>query len=959
MVTKGEGEDTNIYFTPTAIPENENSETYIIKYVSQVKAFPDTTYTVKVEKDYNTEAKLEVTHNAITNYQVGAPVTFPTANVTDKTHNKSNVAVNTTITIKKSGEVYETLKPNQYTYTFTEKGTYTIVYEVEDAYGNKATSKATSITLNDKKPYLVTYAASYETTGEKWEENVDTNVTHMIHNEVGYKGFEVPAIYAKDYVTAYENLEFSRKLVATNGSGIEFDIDSADNAAWVAPATGEKEKYNQVVRFEFTAKTDKDGKEYKEASDYAGMTFKLVYSVKDGNSSNLEATATEYTIKVANADVLTNNIDKNLIINFATINDEIDPNADFTFTTATAKEEPTNSEYVADERVEVRTYYYYGNKGGDNGIEKKLTDYINSIKDAEYVEKYGYNFENFLKYVDDNSTIEVLGALKSVDGKTTLPAIGTATAPKMTIFAVAINDQNQFVIKAQEVAINNTNEDDAPVIVDSIEAYQTQLDEIASGLTAFNQNYKVYLPKVTFKDFGDVDKSLQVDVKCYVDTTEQTVGISIDEFVQNNGLCGIEKAHLTTTYAGTYYVIYTATDDAGNTATYISTFNVAKTEKAYIEVENGSNISKNVGDEVKLNINLAGNGEYEDVVINVKWGEKGPSGLGSTANSYKFDKAGTYVATISATYTMNGVPVTDTPSVTVTITVTEPKMEWASNINEVLKDRDVDIDAEKPIVLDIISATENGVEVNAIPTVVYTDKNGKETDVEVLFDQEHFNNYYFFADKDGVYTVTYTATTEYNSESKSFKITCGDHFDPTIIISHNQLQDSTINYNGKDITFSVKSTQQKDEHDNYLEGKYILTVEAKEEDKTIFSYDIKVDLKDTNALREFDYFKPKSFTFDLTGDSVSSKGSNKWTINGVGSYELKLTVEDANGRTTTKTIKFNVSSKTDAKKINDNVVGIIFAVISVVVLGGVILFFALAGKKNKSKRKSIKTDSKN
>ena len=120
-----------------------------------------------------------------------------------------------------------------------------------------------------------------------------------------------------------------------------------------------------------------------------------------------------------------------------------------------------------------------------------------------------------------------------------------------------------------------------------------------------------------------------------------------------------------------------------------------------------------------------------------------------------------------------------------------------------------------------------------------------------------------------------------------------------------------------------------------------------------------VDLKDTNALRELDYFKPNSFTFDLTGDSVSSNGSNKWTISGVGSYELKLTVKDNNGNTTIKTINFNVSSKTEAKKVNDNVVGIVLIVISVVILGGVILFFALAGKRNKSKRKSIKTDSKN
>jgi len=36
------------------------------------------------------------------------------------------------------------------------------------------------------------------------------------------------------------------------------------------------------------------------------------------------------------------------------------------------------------------------------------------------------------------------------------------------------------------------------------------------------------------------------------------------------------------------------------------------------------------------------------------------------------------------------------------------------------------------------------------------------------------------------------------------------------------------------------------------------------------------------------------------------------------------------------------------------VVGIVLIVISVVVLGGVILFFALAGKRNKTKRTAVK-----
>ena len=60
-----------------------------------------------------------------------------------------------------------------------------------------------------------------------------------------------------------------------------------------------------------------------------------------------------------------------------------------------------------------------------------------------------------------------------------------------------------------------------------------------------------------------------------------------------------------------------------------------------------------------------------------------------------------------------------------------------------------------------------------------------------------------------MYKVTYTATTDYNSESKSFTVTCGDYYDPEVTIGSNKLQDSTITYAGEEITLKVKSFKQK------------------------------------------------------------------------------------------------------------------------------------------------------
>lgn len=950
-LTRVDTDEGKLYFTPV-LDEAEESATFIITYKSKVSAFANRTYTVKVDREYEAEAELEVSHSSITNVQVGATTTFPTANVTDKTHNKTSVEVNTSIIVKKGSETIARLRPNEYTYTFENSGTYTIYYEVEDVYGNKDTSAGYSITVNNRAPYKVDYAKDY-TAQDVADGKVTTNVSYLIPCEVGYSGFTLPAIYAEDYVTDYEGLTFSRTIELSTDSSVYFNLDSDDaehGNAYYKENPGEFDKdniqYNKAVQFRFPGTLE----EIKEK--YANCTFKVKYAAKGEDDSY--AYATVYTIKIADTETLSYNVDKNMIVKFPTIDSAIDPSAELSFTAATAKEEPTDSKLVADERVEVRTYYYYGAK---TAIESAVETHIAGVKakyekanSDSYNEKYGYEFDKFIA----SFTGKHLTELNTVGGTTSIKldaaqykALSAAEKEKVTVFAVAINDQGQFIVKAQEVAINNTSEDDIPYIVSATD-YTTG--------TTYNQNVSVDLPMVKFQDL--TDKNLEVEVKCYVDTPDQTVGITIQKFVQNSAenLWGVEKASLTTTYAGRYYVVYTATDDAGNKASYISTFDVAKTEKAYLEVENGSNISKYVGEEVAFNINLVGNGKYTDFAPTITWGENKPSGLGSQPNSFKFDKAGTYVATISATYKIDGKgeAIPAEPSVTVTITVKTPELKWEDSVGELLVDRTAE-EGEK-IELPVISATESGVEVNAVPTVVFIDKDDKETEVEVLFDEETFNNYYFMAENDGVYKVTYTATTEYNSSTKTFNVTCGDYYAPTVNIHNNKLQGSNISYDGTNIKFKVESFKQEEIDEVKQVGKYILTVTATAGETKLFGYDIQVTLKDVDADKNIVDLVADSYTFSLTGDNCSKDSTNNWTIKGVGNYTLKLTVKDANGNSDDAEITFKVSNKTEPKSIRDNVVGIVLIVVSAVVLGGVILFFALAGKRNKSRRKSVKTD---
>lgn len=922
-------EDGKAIFTPT-MASNGETTTYTIKYKSSESSLADKKFTVKVESNYSNVAELEVTHNNISAPQVGAVTTFPTANVTDKTHNETNVEVNTTIVIKKDGVEYVRLATNQYKYTFTEKGEFYVYYEVEDAYGNKAVSSGKLINVTDRAPYVIDYAKDYDTSIENWEDSVITGASYLVPSEMGYGGFYLPAIYAKDYVDAYSDLEFKRVLELKTDSSVTYDIDKAeDNGALDA----DNVDYSKAIKFEFPEETE------EEIKAHAGQTFKVKYSAKDKAGNTVYATV--YEIKIANVDILSYNVDKGLKIDFPTIIDRIDPNEELSFETATASEVPEDDELTADARIEVRTYYYYGNA---TEFTTAYNSYMEVFKTehADYTQKYGYDFDEFLNEFKAGLSGDVY-ELENKSGKTTLKLNDYVAQPTVSVIAVGINDQNQFVYNVQEIEVKNTVEINPPTIVEVIGDYDL------SGRTKFDQNETVVLPGIKFTDAED--DYLQVDAECYVRLADDSIkylDVNILNFLEN----GIAEggAQVNAVYAGTYYITYTATDDAGNKVSYLSTFEVANTTKAHIEVKNGSNISINAGDEVRLVLDLVGGGDIDDgsIKYTITWGNNTPSGLGSSENSFKFKKAGTYVATISATYDMNGSHYTAEPSVTVTVNVTAPSISWDKNVDGLLEDTIADI-GDRVVLPDVLAG-------DAVVTrkITYKDEDGNVTDItstDLLQDEDTYE-WYFIASKNGVYTVTFVASNEYDSsDEKSYTITCGDYYEPIIVIANNKLQDSNITYNNENITFKVDSFTQKENEDGVkIDGEYTLKVSATEGDTTLFSYDIDVHLDDQDENNAIVALNGANPTFSLSGNSYSSNGTKSWTITGVGSYTLKITVRDANGNSATKSIIFNVSSKAEPKEKNDNVVGIVLIVISAVVLCGVILFFALAGKRKPKKR---------
>ena len=927
-------------FTPV-LESGKTSTTYVVKYKSPNASYNLNTesFTVVVQKDYVNTAELEVTHSYISNLQVGAISTFPSANVTDKTHNKDSVDVNTAITIKKVGSddvVAELI--NKYEYKFTETGEYNITYTVTDAYGNVAKSKTVTKNVEDLAPYDVRFVEDYNTTATDWETTEDLEkADYLVPASAGFGGFTVPAIYGKDWNTPYANLKFTRKLVvvesAVTGGQKEYNIDLAeDNKALSANNTD----FSKAIKFQFPE---------AEANIHKDKKYTLTYTVEDsiGKTKTIS-----YTITIVDKDAPVYNLDKGLEINLPAITENINSEAEMNYTAASAKETPVDEDVEADTRIQIRNFYYYGE-------QSVLTNALNAYKSEfktendDYNEKYGYDFEIFQGKLN---TASKLYELKTVDNKVNLKLQEYTIQRKITVFAVAINDQGQFVIDSQEVLIDNIGEASVPRINNLIDDnYASQL----AGQTQFNQNVEVKLPAITFAD--DHDSSLSVDVKCYVDTPDKVVDVVIKEYDEN----GIKNAVLNTSYYGAYYVVYTATDDAGNTATYVSTFNVAKTSLAHIEVGNGGNISKKVGEQETFALDLVGEGEYTDVKYTITWGDLKPAGLGSNTNSFRFDKEGTYIATISATYKLNGKSYTAEPSVTVTVNVTKPTITWTENDEKYFtENNNYKTHIGEIVPLRLVNALEDDKEIRSEIKVTFTDKDGKVSDVNIEYDFEK-ESYLLKTSKDGVYKVTYSAISEYGNSEKTFTIISGDITNPEVFIEEgNSLQDSKITYTDKKITFEVVSfDREKDENDNRITGKYILKVKATEDKggdnaKELFTKEIKVTLKDTDVNGVENLFNTSNYTFTLTGEKVAKDSTNVWTISGVGTYTLSLTVKDTNGNTSEAgKITFKVVNEAEPKKNNNkNVIGIVLIIVSAVILGGVILFFALAGKR-KPRRKNV------
>ena len=171
----------------------------------------------------------------------------------------------------------------------------------------------------------------------------------------------------------------------------------------------------------------------------------------------------------------------------------------------------------------------------------------------------------------------------------------------------------------------------------------------------------------------------------------------------------------------------------------------------------------------------------------------------------------------------------------------------------------------------------------------------------------------------GTYTITYTATTEYGSIQKEFRIKVGDNVAPTITIQNKDNLQQDIYYDGlNDIEYTIEVNK----------SDKTFVVKTKSNGKNIYNYDLGLVISDKDDSGTINSnMSWTNLTFDLTGNFVSNTSSTttettntkKYKISGIGQCCLTLSVNDSYDNTSSLKIYFNVVDKLeqDEEEIED------------------------------------------
>lgn len=596
-----------------------------------------------------------------------------------------------------------------------------------------------------------------------------------------------------------------------------------------------------------------------------------------------------------------------------------------------------------DSNLDVHTYYAYSAEEitKDNIAEKfdsltKTELYLNENKqyELEYEGattgvKYLYIITTAKNSYNSDKTAYAFKAVK-------IRSINPDDAPATISFGegkVSID-----VVQFKERLINANKKSNGGVLKD--EDY-TDFNIIGdNGLTGdskalFKQGDKIILPAVTFTD-NDENLSVGVYVT-YLSNDGKTVNkVNVNSFNCKNWMSGTEynttisNASFIADYAKMYTITYVARDINNNVTSRSFAVYVNDTIAPVIKVENASAFAEKaeVWQEFKVpTAYVVDNGERDDS-ISVKWDVSTNDGYYErTDNGFTPKATGTYYITYTAVDDAGNESFNKQHSVEVVATdKSNPILKVVDGAKNYKTDYEWDSDKNYvyfaiPKVVDV-NETVGGVVVDS-PVVKHSSSSSEIEKISNPGLDGYSSDYYYFykASKQGVYTATYTAKNKFNPDKSStlaITINVGDCVAPEIewVDEDNKVVSSVTE--GDTWQFNMSMVNIFDEYDGDVEDENITITMT-----------------------------------DPDGKTVDNGDDYKYTFDKVGSYTFKIVAKDKAGNSTYNDYSYTiVVNAKDSNVQNKNTVlgmspalGTTLIVLSVVVLGGVIVYFVLSSNK--------------
>ncbi len=826
------------------------------------KSYQAPVQTVAVSSDIQTEREItfgfdsEMPSTAIK----GVKTTLPKATVKYKDEDTSSTVetdgyVEITVRhIKADGTFSEPIEVKDYSFVPAFDGNYRVTYKAYDFFKNESVERNYTIfnVSDTQAPTNFKMVDAYtvegvDTTTDAFKD-ARVSVAYKLPSKVNLsQTVTFPAVYAEDNCDALSDLHFTRS-VRNNKTNVSTTIDL-------------NHKFNEAVDYTFT-----------QAGKYT-----VVYSVYD--SKNNYRYLDSYTIEVFDdtqaGEAFVDGAAPS--ITFASVLPKSAKAGDtISFTKPTAIDySDADKTLVDDSRLNVETYYFYGESLPMNG---EVIDWSKMYKVEE----------------DKDVATKLSFKVKSAE---------MGASQKVSVYVTVTDDSGKTSTMTKSINLINVVDEAAATVV-SIGSF----DE-----TTLKQNNVLTLPEIVVEDNFINTLTLDLQIKSADGRIVSWSGMET-VYDEANGQITIKNVKFTAIYSGEYQVVLTLRDIGNNITLYGAEFSVEKVTKPSIELGAYETTVK-IGTEVDLSdFKVTDEGVETDdynYTITIDGGQYNVNP--SDSNKFTPKEVGTYKVTYNVV--VNGIDA-ETKEYVIVVEDVEPEIT--------LLDKEPAVSYQNAeIVLPKFTASHPGEEIGLgnITTsikVVRKPSSGSEVEYTVteVANGYKFNPGEFDTDSnkktgEGTYTVTYRAVAPTGKVAeKTFTFTVGDKTGPKIYLGA-----SDVNMPGnmvlkENLTLTLDTS--------------IITIEDNY-DGSISIEDLKITVYDPDNT--------------LIGSSVEGEYVYKLDKVGTYTIYYKVTDSNNNPTTVTKTFEVTSDSETTEDKGNDTIMVVSIVLALVLLGGVIVYFF--------------------